>query len=288
LSGMSKLGYGFLAVLSVVTLFSCDEKTIETGFVPSIVVEGSIELNGFPKVILTRNIPYYVEVDSADLIYIILRQAKVTVSDGERSEILTLKFRKDEFPPFFYEGNEITGRAGKTYLLTVQYGEKTLTSTTTIPQPVYPDSIWFQPNIPDDGMGKISVSLTDNPDRHDYYRIFTRIVSRQTKFYPTLIANFDDRFFNGKEVVFRLNKGPESYLNLVDADFDFRRGDTVMVKICTIDEACFKFWLGYQTEVGNGANPFASSFHEVESNIVGEGKGIWGGYGASIYQIINK
>jgi hypothetical protein len=52
--------------------------------------------------------------------------------------------------------------------------------------------------------------------------------------------------------------------------------------------ACFKFWQGYQTEVPNGANPFASSFHTIESNIVGEGKGIWGGYGSAVYQIVNK
>lgn len=269
-------------------MFSCEDKTgYDSGFSSTIIVEGKIELNGYPKVILTRNIPYYVNVDSADLIYLVLRQAKVTVSDGEKSEILTLRYNNEEFPPFYYEGNELIGEAGKSYYLTIDYGEKKLTATTFIPPPVMLDSIWFQPNSTGDSLGKIN-ALLKNTNQHNYYRVFSQIRSKQKQFYPTLISNFDGRLFNGMDFIFHLSKGPESYLDLKNTHFDFRRGDTVLLKICTLDQAHFTFWQGYQNEVVNGANPFASSYHKVESNIVGDGKGIWGGYGSSIYQIVNK
>ncbi|NJK95821.1 MAG: hypothetical protein HC905_13735 [Bacteroidales bacterium] len=90
-----------------------DEDSYYEGYEPSIIVDGTIELNDFPKVILTRNIPYYISIDSADMIYLVLRQAKVTVTDGEKTEILTLKYKKDVFPPFYYQGNEIKGKQGE-------------------------------------------------------------------------------------------------------------------------------------------------------------------------------
>ena len=285
---MNRIFHNILIVLALIIFFSCEDKTrYDSSFTSTIIVEGKIELNGHPKVILTRNIPYYVDVDSADLIYLVLRQPKVTVSDGEKSEILTLRYNNEEFPPFYYEGNELIGEAGKFYYLTIEYGEKKLTATTFIPQPVMLDSIWFQPNSSGDSLGKIN-ALLKNTNQHNYYRVFSQIRSKQKQFYPTLVSNFDGRLFNGMDFTFHLSKGPESYLDLNSTDFDFRRGDTVLLKICTLDEAHFTFWQGYQNEVANGANPFASSYHKVESNIVGDGKGIWGGYGSSIYQIVNK
>jgi len=270
-------------------LLSCkDQTSYEADYTSTIIVEGKIELNGYPKVILTKNIPYYAEVDSADLLSLVLRQAKVTVSDGEKSEILTLRFNKDEFPPFYYEGNELTGEAGKTYYLTIDYGQKKLTATTTIPAAVALDSVWFQPNSPGDSLGKIDALLRDDANEHNYYKLFTQVKSKQTQFYPTLISIFNDQLFNGITYTFHLSKGPESYLDLNSTDFNYKRGDTVFLKISTIDEVTFTFWQGYQNEVSNGANPFASSYHKIESNIVGEGKGIWGGYGSAVYMIAGE
>jgi hypothetical protein len=279
----------FYIMLLCLFLFSCEEKSdYFSGFTSTIIVEGKIELNGYPKVILTRNIPYYAQIDSADLIKMVLRQAKVTVSDGEKTEILTLKFNSKEFPPYYYQGNELIGKAGKTYYLTIDYGKIQLTATTTIPNPVSLDSVWFKPNSPGDSLGKIYALLQDDPEQHNYYRIYTKIRSKQTEYYPTLISTYDDKFFNGKDYTIQLSKGPESYLDLKNVIYDYTQGDTVYVKIATIEKAVFDFWAGYKNEVVNGANPFASSYHVIKSNIVGDGKGIWAGYGSSVYMVVNK
>ncbi len=277
-----------IMIITLFSILSCEEQTnYYEGYEQTIIVDGSIELNGFPTVILTRNIPYYVNIDSADLPYLILRQAKITVSDEETSEVLTLKYKKDKFPPYFYEGNEIKGRAGHTYKLLINYGNKTLTASTTIPYPVLLDSVWFQSNSPADSLGKINAIINDNTATN-YYRTYTKIKTSQNQYYPTLISNYNDQLFNGKAFTFHFSKGPETFLDISNANFNFNRGDTIYLKICTVDKPNYEFWKSYQNEVSNGANPFASSYHKIESNIEGEGKGIWGGYGSTVYQVIAK
>ncbi len=101
-----------ILILTAITFFlvfsSCkNDLTNRNDFVPSIVVDGRIENNDYPRVFLTRNIPYYVSIDSTDIIYLVLRQAKVTVSDSVNSEVLTLMYDKNLFPPFYYQGTEL-------------------------------------------------------------------------------------------------------------------------------------------------------------------------------------
>ncbi len=172
--------------------------------------------------------------------------------------------------------------------MTVNYGSTTLTASTTIPDPVKADSVWFQPKADKPDLGEVLVRLHDNPYEKNFYKMYSRIVSKQNDYYPTLISNFDDQLFDGKVFTFHLDKGPESYLNLNQKDFLFSRNDTIMLKICTLDKENFSFWKSYQDEISNGANPFASSFHEIESNIKGGGLGIWGGFGTTIYKVIAR
>ncbi len=275
---------------SVSFISSCekDNGLYRTDFVPAYIVDGHIEQFGYPRVILTRNISYYAAIDSSDIINLILRQAKVIVSDGVNSEILTLKYNKQVFPPYYYEGTDLTGEAGKTYLLTIIYGKDTLFSQTTIPKPVKPDSVWFESEPGKAGKGKICVKIKDDPGEQNYYKFFTQIKNKQNSFYPTLISNFSDQTFNGQTMTFRLLNGPETYLSLTQKDFYYSTSDTIWLKLCTMDKEHYNFWSSYQLEVANGANPFSSSFHTVASNIHGNGLGIWGGYGVTVRRITAK
>lgn len=278
-SAGSFLFNGSVFLLMSILFLSCQKEENLTGYTPSLVIDGRIESGGYPRVAITRNIPYYANIDSADMLKLVIRQAKVTVSDGTSSEILTLKYDENVFPPFYYEGNELSGEAGKTYTLTVEWGTTVLTATTTIPAPIKPDSVWFEPLADNPEKGKVCVKLRDNAAENNYYKMFTRIVGQQYEFVPTLISNFDDKAFNGNTFIFSLNKGPESYINMTGNDFYFNRKDSIWVKVCTLDKQHFSFWRSYQQEIANSGNPFASSFHTIESNIKGDGLGVWGGFG---------
>jgi len=77
-----------LALIGV--LASCEEViTIElTVSDPQIVVEGSIENDGVPLVILSRSFPFFGDVNINDITALLLDGAIVTVSDGVRTEQL--------------------------------------------------------------------------------------------------------------------------------------------------------------------------------------------------------
>lgn len=282
-----RFGPCILVCSFLLLLVSCEEDiTNRSDFVPAIVVDGRIENNGYPRVFLTRNIPYYVSIDSTDIGYLVIRQAKVTVSDGVNSEILTLMYDKKVFPPYYYQGTELLGEVGKTYQLMINYGSDTITASTTIPEPVIPDSVWYRPKVSEPDKMEVLIRVHD-PAVHNYYKMYSQVIGQQKSYYPTLISNFDDQLFNGEVFTFHLDKGPESYLNLNQKDFSFSKNDTILIKMCTLDEQNYEFWKSYQNEVSNGANPFASSFHQIQSNIKG-GVGIWGGFGTVVYEIIAK
>ena len=68
-----------------------------------------------------------------------------------------------------------------------------------------------------------------------------------------------------------------------DERFYFKRGDTILVKYCSIDKATFEFVRTEESQVQSNGNPFGSPA-PITSNIHG-GLGIWAGY-AAVYDTI--
>ena len=66
--------------------------------------------------------------------------------------------------------------------------------------------------------------------------------------------------------------------------FRFRRGDTITVKWCAIDQPQFDFWRTLEFELNDQGSPFASPVI-IQSNIVGS-LGIWGGYAPDYKTVI--
>jgi hypothetical protein len=250
-----------------------------------IVVDGWIENGQFARVLLTRNAPYFSSIDSASIRSLVLTQAKVTLSDGENSETLILRKNTDYFPPYVFEGNEITGETGKRYTLHATFGGKTATATTTIPEPVAIDTVFFELNAGSDSLGSIYLAFTDPADVKNYYRILTKRIGTDSRYYATMIMALDDIYFSGEQFNFSFSNGPDNFLTSFGNDY-FKTGDTVSIKFCTIDEDHFLFWDSFQEEVFNAVNPFATSMLDVQSNIEGDGLGIWGGYGAVYHTLI--
>jgi hypothetical protein len=247
-----------------------------------IVIDGWIESGQFAKVLLTRNSPYFSSIDSASIRALVLTWAKVTVTDGEKSEILILRRNDNYFPPYIFEGNEIIGDTGKIYTITAEYGGKTAWACTTIPHEVKLDTVFFKSEANNDSLGIIYLEFTDPPEIKNYYRILTKRIGKDRRYYSSLIMGIDDIFFSGKKFGFSMSRGPESFLSSGGNEY-FKLGDSVSIKFCTIDKAHYDFWNSFQDEVLNTGNPFASSLSQIKTNVQGDGLGIWGGYGASYY-----
>ncbi|HOF20203.1 MAG TPA: DUF4249 domain-containing protein [Bacteroidales bacterium] len=252
-----------------------------------IVIDGWIENGQYAKVLLTKNAPYFSLLDSTSLRELVLTRATVSLSDGERQEYLILRRNKDYFPPFIFEGNEIKGEPGKTYTITASYGGKTAIGKTSIPPPVSLDTIYFKMKENSDSLGSLWIEFTDPPDTRNYYRILSKIVGRDRRYYSAMIMGLSDESFSGKKFGFSIFRGQDSYIS-VNKNSYFSLGDTVNLKFCTIDKAHYEFWNSFQDEILNSGNPFASSLTVVKTNIEGDGLGIWGGYGVSFYSVVIK
>ncbi|MFA6403941.1 MAG: DUF4249 domain-containing protein [Salinivirgaceae bacterium] len=278
----------FLLLLAGLGFYqSCDEPNFEMeDYQSKIVIDGWIEQGKFPQVLLTLSAPYFSDIDSASLRDYALTRAKATISNGEVSEVLTLKPNNVYFPPYLYIGTSIKGEVGKTYTLTVEYAGIKAMAITTIPVPVTLDSVWFALEPNQDSLGLLWLKFTDPVEAKNYYRTLTQVKNKDTKYIPTYFPNFNDEYFNGQEISVSLYKGNKISTNKED-ELYYTLGDTIMLKATSIDKNSFEFWKTFQKEIINTGNPFASNNARVKSNVT-NGLGIWCGYGSTYYQVIAR
>ena len=287
---MSKMTMCFGVLLMVLSCMSCEPEPVLDAVVyePKLVIDGWIEQDDFPKVILTSSASYYNDIDSATIRSMVASTAKVTVSDGTIEEVLTLKKNDDYFPPYIYSGTALKGEVGKTYFLTVELKGARYTASTTIPPPAALNALWFETTPGKDSLGYIYGRFVDDPLAENYYRLFTMREGVDKRYIPVYLSAVGDQFFNGKDFTFSLLRGPETFTDVAD-DLYFRKGDTVRVKFCTMDKAHFDFWRTLERELYVLGNPFSSSGNEIISNIDGtKCLGVWGGYGVMYYRLVAK
>jgi len=202
---------------------------------PQTVVEASIALNVPAKVIISKSIDLdqpnsFVGIENAIV--------KITNNTG-KSEILK------ETKSGIYSSTTIFGEKGKTYTLSIQNGEESITSLSTIPNLVPIDSFKVEKSIYPGGGGpmgdmpnnffKIKVKYTDPINEKNYYRILLTVngISRSES------AIFEDRLNNGKQ--------GETTLNLFDSNL--KSGDTIGIEMQCIDKNVFEYF----KSMGNSA-----------------------------------
>ena len=186
----------------------------------------------------------------------------------------------------FYTSDILKGEVGKTYSLFIEAQGKRLTSITTIPPPIAADSFYVLPpkNDPsDDTLMRLFISFKDPVNESNYYRYFTK--RNKATFYPGRGNSvFDDRLFNGEVINWNLERAGNSNDSFNVKTYGmFWKGDTVVVKFCTLDAAQYDFWETFE-QASHSGGPFANPV-QIKSNITG-GLGIWGGYGSIYHTII--
>lgn len=264
-----------------VVLISCNNDDIskQIPVESKIVVEGSIEEGDVAKVVLSRSVPIGAVVDSTTVLNYVIRSAKITVSDGEKEEVLRVKRDNDKIPPFVYLGSEIIGEAGKTYTLKIEYLNKTVAGKTTIPHSVPILSADYIKDNPTDKNGSIFIKFNDPANEKNFYQIQTRLDKYDSIYIPALYGNLNDANFNAPEISFQIFRGKSfSFEDHSDYKSNFEDGDLIYVKLRTMDNAGFEFWNSWQNEIINGQSPIFPNTTSLKSNIDG-GIGIWAGYG---------
>lgn len=269
-----------IVCLALVALVSgCNEEKT-TLAEKRLVVEGWIDSGEFPVVKLTRTMPLGVDhkVDIDKLSDYMERWAKVTISDGERSEVMVGRYDKNYFPPFVYTSYEMRGEVGKTYTITVETdnGERAMAQT-TIPEPMQLRDVCSEPT--DGGDGYLIYGYTDERKK---CKLFVRNYWEDKEFQSMSMGLYDSDMYTdeGKVTVKNsLTAWTEEYTPY------FKKGDTVIVKVAALDDKSYDFWRSYEDMSMLSRLPMIPMTSNLKSNVQGA-LGYWCGYGVSTYMVV--
>jgi hypothetical protein len=304
-----------LAASTTALLAACSKEiTVELPETePRVVVEASIEAGRAPMVFLTRTQSFFAPTSVASIASTYISEAVVTVDDGSATHTLTRicssmipdslievvatetgisadLLRAANICAWTFLNNELLGEEGRTYKLRVEAEGKTLTSATTIPHGLALDTTWFKlanQEPGDDSLGFIWARLSDPDSAGNAYRWYAQRINRgddgeakDERFIAPFFSAFEDRYFNGRSFEFAFNRGQEPYSGAAD-DLNgergyFKRGDTVVVKFCSIGFNEYRFFDSFYSNASSQGDVFSNPANIV-SNING-GLGVWVGY----------
>lgn len=270
----------YILILFALVAVSCSKDDFSEQSIESkIVVEGWIEEGDYAQVLLSSSIPVTDVVDSTNVLNHVIRSAKITISDGQTSEILRVKNDKNRVPPFVYFGSTLMGETGKEYSLKIEYLNRVIQAVTTIPKSVKLNSAEYIKKNPSDTIGYVFVKFDDPLNEKNYYQIATKIEGKEPVFVPAFYGNLDDKNFTSPSVSVQVNRGVLLFPKTKFTPY-FVDGDLIRVKLRTQNKEALDFWNSWQNEIVNSKNPIYPSNSSLKSNIKG-GIGIWAGYGQS-------
>lgn len=262
---------------------SCD-MDIQSENNQQIVVEGWIESDGYPVVLLTstvnagNNFKEWKELKEN-----VIRWAKVTVSDGEKEVVLTGKPNNDYFPPYIYTTARIRGVAGKKYTLKVEYSGRTVTAETSIPSPVSLE--WIQVKRAENGIDAcIIAGLKDNPDTKDYYKFFVKERNKDSTFVSAFMGIIDDSLLESGINEIRVQGSMPITLGTEDNSLSFSDDTFVFIRLSNMDEVSYRYWEDFEDIYSLSRLPLFTINRPIRSNING-GLGYWAGYGSTEYAV---
>lgn len=266
-------------MVGVLTLLISCEKQESRLTSPQLVIEGYISDQDFPVVMVTTSVAiqseYSEPIDS--LSSHLLRWARVAINDGENEYVLTGKFDKSYLPPFIYTTTRFRGQVGKSYTLTVDYGDYHAIAITTIPSRPSVDSIWVRP-VMGDSLCSIIVTFDDPSNEVNYYKAFIKRGMNGRQWLPAYMGTLNDDVLKATANELVINR---SSLITDTQDYVpyFSYNDTVSVRFSQIDQASYIFWNDFDEHTNFSRNPFLSVSTNLHGNIVG-GLGCWYGCGS--------
>jgi len=307
-----------LYILLVNILISCTkEVNIDIpGYKAELVVDGNIETDGHPVILLSQAANVYSESYSETYIASFVSDAVVKiVVDGDTTlleyrllsefpvstqkkfaEMLRIEFDEVQLLPIkIYSSSTLKGEVGKSYNLIIDFKGKIYTSTTTIPQPTPLNSLQWVLEEGSIEYGLIKAKLSDPGGKFDAYKYDSRRINIQangeSKDETYRAGNgggriFRDRYFDGLTIDLTFKNPQKKKDSTINDDFKryFRRGDSVLVKLSKLDQNTYDFFRLKREQLENSGNPFATPVN-AKTNISNGALGIWAGF-SPIYHVV--
>lgn len=266
--------------LCTLLLTACVEVDLPTPDPPCLIIEGFIDHDGFPTVLVS--VPINVQTQEQDISSIyrsIIRWAKVSVECDGVVYPLTGMTNKGFFPPFIYTTTALHGEAGKTYTLRVQYNSLYAEATTTIPRVPDVQDIKIS-NVPGKkGNYQIHAIFRDFPNERNYYAAFARVGARTLQYTISHMGlRTDDGLPPNQDIEFPIYRGFS--LDMTNFNRYFEDGDTISVKFAQVDSVSYQCLYDFENQAMFAANIFFPGNKNLTSNIKG-GRGFWCGLGST-------
>lgn len=278
------------------------------GYEEKIVIDGRIETNMPPIVLISKTQNIYSPTTLESFLNSFQSGAIVTVSDGTTTVVLD-EICSDNLPPgteamaaalfgipeselanyhlcaYSTFNTAIWGQVGKTYSLKVELNGETFTSSTQIVAPTPLDSVyWEQDQGANPGYGYSWATLTDPAGLDAYMWEVKRInlvngMTKDPNFKATFSPVFNDEFFNGQTFNFFYENPLTWDDETVESENKgyYKQGDSVVIKFSKIDAASYDFLEKKYIQLQTAGNPFASPT-SIPTNIQGGAIGLWAGY----------
>ena len=274
-------------------LVSC-EKDINIKLDPSqtkLVVDATIENGQAPVVFLSKSLDFFSKINPEVLASSLVRNARIKIGDGISEVILTEdSIVRNTSKVYFYttSGSALffRGKTNTKYTITIEVLGEVYTATTSIPEITRRiDSLWWEkiPFAEDTNDVRVMFKGTDRVGLGDFIRYFTK--KGQEPFLPGINSVFDDQIIDGSTYTVQIDKGFDKNLEFADSLSNFKRGDTVTIKLCNIDKGTYDFWRTYEFSFQSIGNPFSSPTR-ISGNISNDALGYFGGYGAQYRTVI--
>ncbi len=266
-----------LLFLSII-LFSCADTETNDSSVDTLTVEGQIREGRFAEIRLTNSLPFRGVIDSIEVAKSIESKAKVVLSNGQDSEILTLKRDDSSFPFLYYRSNSIKGEIDKTYNLSVSIRGKEFISETTIPEASKVLNVefleWIEDGVINPDFRDIKLTIDNKTFEDRYFKI---LVKKESEENFELARPF---IFSTENIITETFPVVVSYIRLSDVDGKKENqimvGDVVELKLVAITKEQFDFWKSVN---GDETTPLEnSSFtNKIITNISNGAFGYWSG-----------
>jgi hypothetical protein len=299
-----------LGTLSIIlfVLFSCTKEVVIDipGFKEQLVVDGKIETDKFPVVILSMSQNIYAPTDLEAYLQTFVSDALVSVSNGTETidlelfpisalpletrktvaEMLRLELNEVIFLPIqvYSTTNEsLRGELGKTYTLNIEHGGKSYTGETSLLTPVPLVNSYWKPDPDNSFYGYCFARLSDPGGVYNAYKWEAKRINTLANGQPYDVIfrsgsdpYFDDEFWDGLTFEFDTRYPKRDTLQPEEYRRHYKLGDTVVIKMSRIERDVHEFFDKRDAQLSSAGNPFASPVN-LPSNIKGGCLGVWAG-----------
>lgn len=271
-----------VVLLALLAVWSCDNDYLPSESREELVVEGWIESGHAPIVMVSSTLP----VSStprpiADIKDHILRYAQVYIDCEGSREYLTACLSDKFTLRNYFTSSTLRGEVGKTYRLHVEWLDYKADAECTIPEPAAIDTAFFVKELNDTSY-VLKMQFGNIPSEKRFYHSFIRCGAVDSSMFRSV--NFTTlRGEIQPEVITETFMKPLQRGNS-SVDVYFHHGDEVAVKLSTIDETMFNFWLQYSNVYNSTGSMIQTTPDNLSGNVTGA-IGYWAGYGLSLVEL---